>query len=194
MPAAGCGNKVRGQIYFKVCSTFDSTAAGNIGPVIEALMEELDCGFSIATPAFPENGRTVVHGHLFVGDTLLSDSGMRHHPLTPMTDANLVRVLQAQLNPDQGRKVGLIDYRAVAQSAEVIRKRMDELQAEGIAIAIVDALSNEDLDRTWRGAAGLVISHCRLRTRRQPAAKLGFYSIHPRELAAGARAKGDPRG
>ncbi len=135
------------QIYFKVCSTFDSTAAGNIGPVIEALMEELDCRFSIAMPAFPENGRTVVHGHLFVGDTLLSDSGMRHHPLTPMTDANLVRVLQAQLNPDQGRKVGLIDYRAVAQSAEVIRKRMDELQAEGIAIAIVDALSDQDLDR-----------------------------------------------
>ncbi len=136
-----------GQIYFKICSTFDSTPAGNIGPVIEALMDELDCGFSIATPAFPENGRTVVHGHLFVGDTLLSDSGMRHHPLTPMTDANLVRVLQAQLNPNKGRKVGLVDYRTVAQSAEVIRKRMDELQAEGIAIAIVDALSQEDLDR-----------------------------------------------
>ena len=136
-----------GQIYFKICSTFDSTAAGNIGPVIEALMDELDCGFSIATPAFPENGRTVVHGHLFVGDTLLSDSGMRHHPLTPMTDANLVRVLQAQLNPGKGRKVGLVDYRTVAQSAEAIRKRMDELQAEGIAIAIVDALSKEDLDR-----------------------------------------------
>ena len=88
-----------GQIYFKICSTFDSTAAGNIGPVIEALMEELHCRFSIATPAFPETGRTVVHGHLFLGDTLLSDSGMRHHPLTPMTDANLVRVLQAQLDP-----------------------------------------------------------------------------------------------
>ena len=136
-----------GQIYFKICSTFDSTAAGNIGPVIEALMDELDCDFSIATPAFPETGRTVVHGHLFLGDTLLSDSGMRHHPLTPMTDANLVRVLQAQLNPAKGRKVGLIDYRTVAQSAEAIRQRMDELQAEGIAIAIVDALNDEDLDR-----------------------------------------------
>jgi 3-dehydrotetronate 4-kinase len=136
-----------GQIYFKICSTFDSTPAGNIGPVIEALMDELDCGFSIVTPAFPENGRTVVHGHLFLGDTLLSDSGMRHHPLTPMTDANLVRVLQAQLNPGKGRKVGLIDYRTVAQSAEVIRQRMDELRAEGIAIAIVDALNDEDLGR-----------------------------------------------
>jgi 3-dehydrotetronate 4-kinase len=136
-----------GQIYFKICSTFDSTAAGNIGPVIETLMDELDCDFSIATPAFPENGRTVVHGHLFLGNTLLSDSGMRHHPLTPMTDANLVRVLQTQLSPSKGRKVGLIDYRTVAQSAEVIRRRMDELKAEGISIAIVDALSDDDLGR-----------------------------------------------
>jgi uncharacterized protein YgbK (DUF1537 family) len=136
-----------GQIYFKICSTFDSTAAGNIGPVIEALMDELDCDFSIATPAFPENGRTVVHGHLFLGDTLLSDSGMRHHPLTPMTDANLVRVLQAQLNPSKGRKVGLIDYRTVAESAEVIRRRMDEMKAKGISIAIADALSDDDLGR-----------------------------------------------
>jgi 3-dehydrotetronate 4-kinase len=136
-----------GQIYFKICSTFDSTAKGNIGPVIEALMDDLDCDFSIATPAFPENGRTVVHGHLFLGDTLLSDSGMRHHPLTPMTDANLVRVLQAQLDPSKGRKVGLIDYRTVVQSAEVIRRRMDELKAGGISIAIVDALSDDDLGR-----------------------------------------------
>lgn len=135
------------QIYFKICSTFDSTAAGNIGPVIEALMEELHCGFSIATPAFPENGRTVVHGHLFLGDTLLSDSGMRHHPLTPMTDANLVRVLQAQLDPGKGRRVGLIDYRTVAQSAAAIRQRMQELESEGITIAIVDALDDEDLGR-----------------------------------------------
>jgi 3-dehydrotetronate 4-kinase len=97
------------QIYFKVCSTFDSTAAGNIGPVIEALMDELQCDFSVATHAFPETGRTVVHGHLFVGDVLLSESGMRHHPLTPMTDANLVRLLQAQLDPGKGHKVGLID-------------------------------------------------------------------------------------
>ncbi len=155
-----------GQIYFKVCSTFDSTAAGNIGPVIEALMEELHCDFSIATPAFPETGRTVVHGHLFVGDTLLSESGMRHHPLTPMTDANLVRVLQAQLDAGKGRRVGLLDYRTVAQSAEVIRRRMDELKAEGFAIAIVDALNNEDLDRLGEALSELAISHCQLRTRR----------------------------
>jgi len=135
------------QIYFKICSTFDSTAAGNIGPVIEALMDELDCNFSIATPAFPETGRTVVHGHLFLGDTLLSESGMRHHPLTPMTDANLVRVLQAQLNPGKGRRVGLIDYRTVSQSGQAIQQRMSELENKGIAIAIVDALSDEDLAR-----------------------------------------------
>ena len=110
-------------------------------------MDELDCGFSIATPAFPETGRTVVHGHLFLGDTLLSDSGMRHHPLTPMTDANLVRVLQAQLDPAKGRRVGLIDYRTVAQSAEAIKQRMHELQADGIAVAIVDALNDEDLGK-----------------------------------------------
>ena len=84
------------QIYFKYCSTFDSTAQGNIGPVAEALMEALGTDFTIATPAFPDNQRTVFKGHLFVGDVLLSDSGMRNHPLTPMTDANLVRVLQAQ--------------------------------------------------------------------------------------------------
>src|SRR5262245_61824014 len=84
------------QVYFKYCSTFDSTSAGNIGPVTDALMDALDCGFTIACPAFPENGRTVFKGHLFVGDVPLHESGMRHHPLTPMTDANLVRVLQAQ--------------------------------------------------------------------------------------------------
>src|SRR5206468_1583236 len=84
------------QCYFKYCSTFDSTPAGNIGPVSEALMDALDTDFTLACPAFPENGRTVFRGHLFVGDTLLSDSGMRDHPLTPMRDANLVRVLQAQ--------------------------------------------------------------------------------------------------
>ena len=105
------------QIYFKYCSTFDSTAQGNIGPVTEALMDALGTDFTIATPAFPDNQRTVFKGYLFVGDVLLSESGMRDHPLTPMTDANLVRVLQAQCR----RKVGLIDYRTVAAGAAAIR-------------------------------------------------------------------------
>ncbi|WP_046239431.1 four-carbon acid sugar kinase family protein, partial [Delftia tsuruhatensis] len=107
------------QIYFKYCSTFDSTPQGNIGPVADALMDALGCEFTIATPAFPDNQRTVFKGHLFVGDVLLSDSGMRNHPLTPMTDANLVRVLQAQTR----RKVGLIDHVAVAQGEAAIRAR-----------------------------------------------------------------------
>ena len=131
------------QIYFKYCSTFDSTAQGNIGPVTEALMEALDTEFTIATPAFPDNQRTVFKGYLFVGDVPLNESGMRDHPLTPMTDANLVRVLQAQCR----RKVGLIDYRTVMQGAYAIARRVDELRAGGCSIAIVDALGNEDLLR-----------------------------------------------
>ena len=136
-----------GQIYFKYCSTFDSTPKGNIGPVTEALMDalhDLPCaGFTIATPAFPDNGRTVFNGHLFVGDTPLHESGMQHHPLTPMTDSNLVRVLQQQCR----RKVGLVDYRVVARGDAAIRARFDALRREGVGIAIVDAISNDDLMR-----------------------------------------------
>ncbi|WP_454692702.1 3-oxo-tetronate kinase [Achromobacter aloeverae] len=131
------------QIYFKYCSTFDSTAAGNIGPVTEALMAALDCDFTIATPAFPDNKRTVFKGYLFVGDVLLNESGMQNHPLTPMTDPNLVRVLQAQTRG----KVGLIDHAAVALGEAAIRARIAALKAEGVSIAIVDAVSNDDLLR-----------------------------------------------
>jgi uncharacterized protein YgbK (DUF1537 family) len=135
------------QIYFKYCSTFDSTAQGNIGPVTEALMDALagqpGADFSIATPAFPDNGRTVFKGHLFVGDVLLNESGMQNHPLTPMTDANLVHVLQAQCR----RKVGLIDYKVVAQGPDAIRSRIDQLRADGVGLAVVDAVSNDDLMR-----------------------------------------------
>ena len=131
------------QIYFKYCSTFDSTTQGNIGPVTEALMQALNTDFTIATPAFPDNGRTVFKGYLFVGDVLLSESGMQHHPLTPMLDANLVRVMQAQCK----NKVGLIDHRTVALGPQAIRQRVTELKAQGIAIAVVDAVSNDDLLR-----------------------------------------------
>jgi uncharacterized protein YgbK (DUF1537 family) len=131
------------QIYFKYCSTFDSTAQGNIGPVTEALMDALDTDFTIATPAFPDNQRTVFKGHLFVGDVLLADSGMRNHPLTPMTDSNLVRVMQAQCR----RKVGLIDYKVVAAGAQAVTQWIAQLRAEGVGIAIVDALGNDDLLR-----------------------------------------------
>ena len=129
------------QIYFKYCSTFDSTPAGNIGPVTDALMIALGTDFTIACPAFPENGRTIFRGYLYVGDMLLSESGMKDHPLTPMTDANLVRVLQAQTT----RKVGLVRFDAVARGAAAIRERIDALKAEGAGMAVVDALSDADL-------------------------------------------------
>lgn len=132
------------QIYFKYCSTFDSTPEGNIGPVTDALLDALHGqgeGFTVACPAFPDNGRTVFKGHLFVGDELLQDSGMRNHPLTPMTDSNLVRVLQAQT----GRKVGLVPYSVVAQGAQAVRERFAVLQAQGVSIAVLDAISNSDL-------------------------------------------------
>jgi 3-dehydrotetronate 4-kinase len=135
------------QIYFKICSTFDSTPKGNIGPVIEAFMDELDCDFSVVVPSFPDNERTVYRGHLFVGDVLLSESGMRNHPLTPMTDANLVRFLGQQIYGDKQRKVGLIDYRTVAQSANAIRERVDDLRSAGVSVAVADSISNDDLVR-----------------------------------------------
>ncbi|WP_390347825.1 3-oxo-tetronate kinase [Variovorax boronicumulans] len=139
------------QIYFKYCSTFDSTAQGNIGPVTEALMDALQCDFTIATPAFPDNKRTVFKGYLFAGDVLLNESGMQNHPLTPMTDPNLVRVLQAQCT----RKVGLIDHAVVARGAAAIEERIAQLKAEGVSIAIVDAVSNDDLLRMGPALAKL---------------------------------------
>jgi uncharacterized protein YgbK (DUF1537 family) len=143
------------QIYFKYCSTFDSTREGNIGPVAEALMQALQgvegADFTIATPAFPDNKRTVFKGHLFVGDVLLNESGMENHPLTPMTDANLVRVLQAQCRG----KVGLIDYSEVAQGANVVRRCIDRLRAEGARIAIVDAIANDDLLKLGSALKGM---------------------------------------
>ena len=131
------------QIYFKYCSTFDSTPSGNIGPVTEALMDALGTDFTIATPAFPDNGRTVFKGYLFAGDVLLNEGGMQNHPLTPMTDANLVRVMQAQTE----RKVGLIDYKTVALGEAAIRERIQALRESGVGVAIVDATSNDDLLR-----------------------------------------------
>jgi uncharacterized protein YgbK (DUF1537 family) len=135
------------RIYFKYCSTFDSTSRGNIGPVTEALRQALGAGIVPATPAYPRNQRTVYRGHLFVDDLLLSETGMRHHPLTPMTDANLVRVLAAQT---QG-KVGLIAADAVDAGADAFRARLAALAAEGCAHAIVDAVRDDHL--TIAGAA-----------------------------------------
>ena len=129
------------QIFFKYCSTFDSTAAGNIGQVSEALLKALGSDFTLACPAFPENGRTIFRGHLFVQDQLLNESGMQHHPLTPMTDANLVRVLQAQTS----LQVGLLRYDSVAQGVDAVRAKIAGLRAQGVGMAIADALSDADL-------------------------------------------------
>ena len=133
---AGCR-----QFYFKYCSTFDSTARGNIGPVAEALMQALGAKFAIACPAFPTNARTIYMGNLFVGDVPLSESGMRNHPLTPMQDANLVRVLQAQSRS----KVGLVPWTAVAAGEQAIRARFAALEAAGARLAVVDAITDADL-------------------------------------------------
>lgn len=145
LQAAGCR-----QYFFKYCSTFDSTAAGNIGPVADALLEALDIPFALACPAFPDNHRTLFKGHLFVGDVLLSESGMRHHPLTPMTDANLVRVLQQQTS----HKVCLVEHDTVRQGADAVRQAFTALQGEHCRYAIVDAIDNADLAVIGEAASG----------------------------------------
>ncbi|WP_114152886.1 3-oxo-tetronate kinase [Chromobacterium haemolyticum] len=129
------------RYYFKYCSTFDSSPRGNIGPVAEALLQALEADFAIACPALPDNGRTVYQGHLFVGAELLSESGMRNHPLTPMRDANLVRVLQAQ---SRG-KVGLLNRATISQGAAAIRAECARLRGGQYRFAIADALDNADL-------------------------------------------------
>ncbi|CAN7472334.1 four-carbon acid sugar kinase family protein [Caballeronia sp. LjRoot29] len=129
------------QFLFKYCSTFDSTDKGNIGPVADALLDALGEDFTIACPAFPENGRTIFRGNLFVGDVLLSESGMQNHPLTPMTDPNLARVLQRQTKS----KVGLIAYDVIAKGPQAVRDRIAVLRKEGVRMAIADAVSDADL-------------------------------------------------
>jgi 3-dehydrotetronate 4-kinase len=141
------------QIFFKYCSTFDSTDAGNIGPVADALLDELKAGFTIACPAFPENGRTIFLGHLFVGNDLLSDSSMKNHPLTPMRDANLVRVLGRQTP----HKVGLVPYKTVKLGAPAIAEAFAALQADGIRHAIVDAVEDRDLENIGAASSALAL-------------------------------------
>ena len=137
------------QILFKYCSTFDSTDEGNIGPVAEALMDALGTDFTLFCPAFPENGRTIYLGYLFVGDVLLSESGMRDHPLTPMRDASLVRVLQRQTRG----KVGLVVQYDVARGVAAIRDAFASLRQAGFQHAIVDAIEDRDLEAIGEAAA-----------------------------------------
>lgn len=129
------------QFYFKYCSTFDSTAKGNIGPVTDALLNALDENFTIVCPALPVNGRTVFNGHLFVLGEPLNESGMRNHPVTPMTDSSLVRLMKAQ---SQG-EVGLVNYQTIEMGSEQIRAKFDELQAQGCRYAVVDTFNADHL-------------------------------------------------
>jgi uncharacterized protein YgbK (DUF1537 family) len=135
------------QIVFKVCSTFDSTDEGNIGPVTQALAERLGEQTVLVCPAFPENGRTVYQGHLFVGETLLNESGMQNHPLTPMRDPDIRRVLSRQTT----WPVSHIAHRTVRQGAESIG---DAINAKTGSMAILDAITDEDLIAIGKAAAG----------------------------------------
>ncbi|MSP77909.1 MAG: four-carbon acid sugar kinase family protein [Rhodospirillaceae bacterium] len=136
LQAAGCV-----RFFFKYCSTFDSTDQGNIGPVGDALLDALKAEQAIYCPAFPENGRTIFRGHLFVGDLLLSDTHMRHHPLNPMTDSSLVRVLARQTR----HKVGLATYRQVQAGPAILRDALDALAKDGVRHIVVDAVADTDL-------------------------------------------------
>jgi uncharacterized protein YgbK (DUF1537 family) len=148
LKAQGCT-----QFYFKYCSTFDSTEEGNIGPVAEALADALGARSVIVCPAFPGAGRSIYQGHLFVNDTLLSESGMQNHPLTPMTDPDIRRVLAAQSRGP----VGHVDARTVFAGAEAIRARLDEEAADGKRLVVVDALQDADLIQIGAAAKGLAL-------------------------------------
>ena len=136
-----------GHVMYKICSTFDSTDAGNIGPVLDAL--KAASGTVVVTPAFPETGRTVYQGNLFVGSVPLNESPLKDHPLNPMHDANLVRVLARQSRT----RIGLVELGQVAQGADAVRARLRQLADEGIGAAIADAVFDRDLEAI--GAAAL---------------------------------------
>jgi 3-dehydrotetronate 4-kinase len=135
----------------KYCSTFDSTNEGNIGPTIDAALRVLDEDFTIALPALPVNGRTTYQGYHFVNGQLLSDSPMRNHPLTPMTNSNLVDLLSRQTT----RRVGLAPYTDVESGTARLKQRFESLREQGVQIALVDCLSDEHLETICRAAADL---------------------------------------
>ncbi len=135
------------QTYFKYCSTFDSTPAGNIGPVADALRGATGAGIVPHLPSLPINGRTVYQGHLFVDDALLDESGMEHHPLNPMLDASVVRLLRAQTD----LRVGLVPRPVVARGAGAIGAALERLEQDGCGHAIGDAIEDADLGH-WAGA------------------------------------------
>jgi 3-dehydrotetronate 4-kinase len=150
-----------GRLFFKFCSTFDSTDDGNIGPVADALLEAAGSRFTVVCPTSPEHGRTVHQGHLFVGDRLLSESSMRHHPLTPMSDPDLVRVLSRQTP----HRVGLVPSQVVRQGPAAVAAAFERLREHEVRFAVTDATTDDDLATiataardlpVVTGAAGLV--------------------------------------
>nr|WP_249162762.1 3-oxo-tetronate kinase [Bradyrhizobium diazoefficiens] len=141
------------HVLFKICSTFDSTDAGNIGPVMDALRDDCGEGIVLVTPAFPETGRTVYQGNLFVGAVPLNESPLKDHPLNPMHDSSLVRVLARQSRT----QIGLVDLAAVTRGADAVRARLAELAGKGIGAAIIDAVFDRDLE-----TIGLVAAEHRL--------------------------------
>jgi uncharacterized protein YgbK (DUF1537 family) len=131
-----------GHVLFKICSTFDSTDKGNIGPVMDALRDDSGDKIVLVTPAFPETGRTVYKGNLFVGAVPLNESPLKDHPLNPMHDSNLVRVLARQSQT----KVGLVDLATVTRGASAVRNRLADLAGQGFGAAIIDAVFDQDLE------------------------------------------------
>lgn len=154
------------RFYFKYCSTFDSTVQGNIGPVTDALLAALGETQTVISPSLPVNGRTVYQGYLFVADQLLSESGMRHHPVTPMTDSNLVRLMTRQAKG----QAAVINAAQLDQGADAVRAQLDTLKAQGINYVVLDALHEQHLltqgealkeTRLVTGGSGLAIGIAR---------------------------------
>src|SRR5438270_4031251 len=130
------------HVLFKICSTFDSTDAGNIGPVMDALRVDSGDAIVLVTPAFPETGRTVYQGNLFVGSVPLNESPLKDHPLNPMHDSNLVRVLARQSRT----KVGLVDLATLSRGTDAVRGRLADLAGNGVGAVIIDAVFDRDLE------------------------------------------------
>ncbi len=141
------------KYYVKYCSTFDSTPAGNIGPAIDAVMDDLGAALTVAVPAFPAAGRTVYRGNLFVGDVPLNESGMCNHPLTPMTDANVVRLL----SPQTRRPVHLITNEVISAGADAVRRRLGQLAKSGGGIVVIDTIGDDQLQVIASATADLAV-------------------------------------
>jgi len=148
LKAQGCR-----QFFFKYCSTFDSTTDGNIGPVAEALAAELNADRVIVCPAFPGTGRSLYQGHLFVNDQLLNECGMQNHPITPMIDADIRRVMQAQCTSS----VGHVSHQYVGQGSAAISSRLKELRTSGNLFMVVDAIDDSDLINIGQAASELTL-------------------------------------